>query len=334
MIIDLNTHIWSSLDQFGTETAERYRTLIAERWGGLDASPLAHERAMECVDASFVIGFASDRLGASVPNEYIAEYVAKDSGRVGVAGIDPMSEDAMDRIDRASELGLVAIAVSPSCQGFHPAHSRAMQVYERAAELSMPVFVTTLEPMPPSAMLEFARPGLWDEVARNLPELPILFGQLGAPWVDETLLLLSKHQHVFAEISGVVGRRWQLYNALLSARGIGVMDKLLFGSGFPFQTPSKAIETLYSLGSMSQGTMLPTIPRAEVNAIVERDAFVRLGLEPVHRDTTPDRPRHASGEPMMTPMVEVHDHAPRSNGAGTTATDVHAGEDAGQDDRG
>jgi predicted TIM-barrel fold metal-dependent hydrolase len=282
MIIDLNTQIWLNLDQLGHEMAERLRNVQIKHWGQLDASPAAHERAMECVDGSVVLGFRSDLLDARIPNEYVADFVARDPRRrIGVAGIDPMADDAVDQLDAAIELGLSGVAVSPACQGFHPVHSLAMRVYERCRETSMPLFVTLHMPLTATSQLEFARPALWDEVARAFDDLPIVISQLGHPWVDETLLLLSKHENVWADISGVAGRPWQLYNAMLNALSFGVMDKLLFGSGFPHEMPAKAIEALYSINSFSHGTQLPAIPRAHVRGIVERDAIRCLGLDAV-----------------------------------------------------
>ena len=292
MIIDLHTRIWSRVDQLGPERAERLRTAPAEHWGQFDASPAAHERAMSCVDGAVVIGFRSDRLDAHVPNEYIAEFVAKDPRRrIGVAGIDPMAGDALDQLAQALDLGLAGVAVSPASQGFHPAHSSAMRVYEKCVENRMPLFVTFESPLTPTSELEFARPTLWDEVARSFPSLPIVLGQLGHPWTDETFLLLEKHPQVWAEISGVASRPWQLYNALLNASAFRVTEKLLFGSGFPFESPAKAIETLYSVNAFAQGTPLPTIPRALLRGIVERDAMDALGLEAVvtPRVTDPGR---------------------------------------------
>ena len=67
------------------------------------------------------------------------------------------------------------------------------------------------------------------QVAQAFPNLPIVIGQLGYPWIDETLVLLGKHRNVYADISGVASRPWQLYNALLSASSLGVMDKLQIG---------------------------------------------------------------------------------------------------------
>ena len=280
MIIDVHTQIWSNLEQLGRDMAGRIRDRSSARMAPVDANPALHERAMSCVGAALIFGFRSERLGAHVPSELVAEFVSKDpQKRIGVCSIDPMSEGALDQLERGHDLGLAAVVVSPACQGFHPSNSSAMRVYERCAEISMPLFVTSFEPITATAVLEFGRPSLWDEVAQAFPKLPIVIGQLGHPWIDETLLLLSKHSNMYADIAGVVSRPWQLYNALLSATSVGVMDKILFGSGFPFETPVKAIEALYSVNSYSHGTQLPAIPRALLRGIVERDALACLGIE-------------------------------------------------------
>jgi predicted TIM-barrel fold metal-dependent hydrolase len=280
MIIDARTHIWSSPEQLGAEIADRLRSRSADRPAPLDASPARHERSMACVDGALVFGTRSDRLGARMPNELIAEFVAADPAkRIGICAVDPMSADALDQIDSGRNLGLAGVTVSAASQGFHPAHSAAMRVYERCAAMSMPLFVTMIEPLTTGAILEFGRPTLWDEVAQSFSHLPIVISQLGHPWIDETLLLLSKHPKVYADLSGVASRPWQLYNALLSAASMGVMDKLLFGSGFPFDVPAKAIEGLYSVNSYSHGTQLPSVPRSLIRGIVERDTLACLGID-------------------------------------------------------
>lgn len=257
---------------------------------------------MTCVDGALVIGFRSDRLEAQIPNEYIADFVAKDPHRrIGAAGIDPMSDDAMDEFDAAIDLGLAAIAISPACQGFHPAHSAAMRIYERCVETSMPLFVTLNTPLTATAELEFARPAHWDEVARAFPDLPIVIGQLGHPWVDEMLMLLGKHQNIWADISFVASRPWQLYNALLNALSFSVMDRLLFGSGFPHEMPARAIESLYRVNTFSHGTQLPAVPRAQIRGIVERDAIACLGIEPVFSP----RPDAAAERQVETDIDEM-----------------------------
>ncbi len=297
MIVDLHTQVWSSLDQLGTEIAERIRRRQTENWGQFDGSPAAHEQAMKCVDVALVFGWRSQRLKAEVPSEFIADFVRRDPARrIGIAGIDPMAPDADEQVERAFDLGLTGISVSPACQGFHPAHSDALPIYEKCAEAGAPLFVMTGSPNPASAMMEFARPSMWDEVARTFPKLPIVVNQLGWPWVDETLALIEKHDHVFADIAGISTRPWQLYNALLTASGVRVLDKLLFASGYPRDVPAKAIEVLYTVNSFSHGTQLPTIPRSQIRAIIERDALGLLGIDLDGAGRSLDSEREIEGE--------------------------------------
>ena len=159
-------------------------------------------------------------------------------------------------------------------------------------------------------MLDFGRPSLFDEVARAFPKLCLVIGGLGYPWIDETLLLLGKHEHVFADISGIVSRPWQLYDALLRATSQGVMDRLLFGSGFPAESPAKAIETLYSVNGFSHGTQLPSIPRAQIRAIVERDSLSALRIDGEITGRPGDEADHELEVVIERHSVSGHQSAP------------------------
>jgi predicted TIM-barrel fold metal-dependent hydrolase len=319
MIIDIHSQVWASLDQLGPELARRLRARQTDQWFAFDAGPDAHERAMACVSGSVVIGFRSDRLGARVPNEFIATVAGKAPHRtVGIASIDPLAADAFDQLDLATDLGLVGVAVSPACQGFHPTHSSAMRLYERCADRKLPLFVCDQQPWASGALLEFARPHLWDDVAQSLPELPIVLGHMGHPWIDETLVMLEKHANIYATTAGVASRPWQLYNALLSAFSLGVIHKLLFGSGYPFETPAKAIESLYSANAYCHGTQLPSIPRSAIRSVVERDSLAMLGitheLSSFTRERRTDEPapprtseRPANGTPRASVLSAFDD---------------------------
>jgi hypothetical protein len=316
MTIDVHCRVWSGLDQLGGEISAQLRRRQVEDWGQLDASPAAQERASSSVGASIVLGLRATRLGACVPNEFIADFVAKDPRRrIGVGGIDPTEPGAMDQLEAAVAMGLSGVTVSPPLQGFHPAHSDAMRLYDRCVELGFPVFVSGLSAFAASAQLEFARPALWDEVARSFPRLPIVIGQLGHPWVDETLLLLQKHENVWSDVAEVASRPWQLYGALLNAASLGVMPKLLFGSNFPFQAPTKTIEALYSVNALASGTQLPTIPRSLICGIVERDAMTCLGLDAsVERASVIIEPRDAARRPRGPKTSAMLEAAAWANG--------------------
>lgn len=294
MVVDCHTRIWESPDQIGLGDAvfplrgqPGLRPLAPDqRWP--DASMGSHQQASEPVDHSFVMGFKSRYLGVEIPSAHVAAYVKQYPDKlIGVAGIDPTNlPDALADLERAhGELGMKAITVSPSAQDFHPADSRAMQVFAEAARLKMPVLVDHGIHFGAHSKMEFGRPVLLDEVARELPQLKLVIAHMGYPWIDETLVLLGKHANVFADISALMHRPWQAYNAIISAYQFGVIDKLLFGSDFPYALATSAIESLYRINQIVTGTNLPTVPRPYLAAIVERETLALLGIQ------TPTPPR-------------------------------------------
>ena len=96
--------------------------------------------------------------------------------------------------------------------------------------------------------------------------------------MDETICLLGKHNNVFADVSGMLSRPWQAYDALVTRIQHQVIDKLLFGSDFPYTSATECIESLYSINQLAQGTNLPVIPREALRGIVERDTLALLGI--------------------------------------------------------
>ena len=119
-----------------------------------------------------------------------------------------------------------------------------------------------------------------DLVAQEFPELRMVIAHMGYPWLDQTVVLLGKHPQIYADVAGLLRQPWLAYNALLSAYEYGVIDKLLFGSNFPFRSPAACIEVLYSVNQISHGTSLPAVPREQLRGIVERDTLSLLGIGP------------------------------------------------------
>ena len=283
MIIDCYTHTWESPDQLGRHVPARSDIVSAgQEAESLPAAGAArHLAALEHVDTAIVLGFKSHYLDAEISNDHVAAHVSNHADRlIGFAGIDPSHpKEAVNELRRArGELSMPGIAVAPAAQDFHPSNSQAMQVYAEAAEQGMPILFHTGVFMTAATKLEYARPVLLDEIARELPTLKLIIAHFGHPWVNETIVLLAKHENVFAEISRLVHQPWQAYQALLSAYQFGVMEKLLFGSGFPTAAASYCIEALYSINHLVHGTHLPTIPREQLRGIVERDTLTLLGI--------------------------------------------------------
>ncbi|HEX4054586.1 MAG TPA: amidohydrolase family protein [Tepidisphaeraceae bacterium] len=292
MIVDCHTHIWQSPDQLGQLDLGDMPHSAAKRpprpapgskaaWRSMPAADPDHHWAQSSVvDKSIVLGFKSKYLQAEIPNAYVAEYVNRFPQKlIGFAGIDPTERSALDELRAARDhLQLRGITLSPANQDFHPSDSRAMRLYAEAEKLNMPILLHPVGQFTEQSKLEFARPYLLDEVARTFPKLRIIIAQLGQPWLEETICLLGKHPNVYADVSGLLSRPWHAYTALVAAHESQVIEKLLFGSDFPYTSVTDCIEALYSINQLTQGTNLPVVPREALRGIVERDALALLGL--------------------------------------------------------
>ena len=278
-IVDIHTHLWGSAKQLGGVASKRLQSDPTRPWDRTDASFSAFEEAMAPVEYAIILGFESQRLGASIPAGQVAQYASRDPSRyLGFAGLDPLADSCRDDLDQALELGMVGVVVSPSAQDFHPCHTRAMRLYERCEASGLPVFIHPDTHWGAATNLEYAQPHLYDEPARAFPNLRWVWGQVGHPWLEQALMLIGKHQHMYADVSHLTRQPWLLYNTLVRAHESGMIDKLLFGSDFPFCTPEDAILAIYSINTLTHGTMLPTIPREQLRGVVERDALTCLGV--------------------------------------------------------
>jgi len=260
MIVDCHTHISYAADE--GEVSE-------------------HLAASETVDACIVLA-AADGPSEDV-NKRLAGYVNKHETRlVGFAVISPTHDKIdLDNLNSVPEkLGLKGFVLYCSSCGFHPAHSRAMQFYESAQQLSIPVFFhNSSYDLRPESVLVYAQPYLLDEVAREFPRLKIVIGNMGVPFVDQTLSMVAKHENVYADLTIRPSNVWQTYNIVVAAHERGVMDKLLFGSGYPLGSAQQCMETLLGFNMLLADTNLPNVPRGSIRNIIERDTLEVLGIE-------------------------------------------------------
>ena len=239
-----------------------------------------HLTAAETVDACIVLAAPED--SNTEGNKKLSEYVGKHKEKmVGFAHIDPTKDktSAKNLASITEKLGLKGAVLYCSSCGFHPAHSRAMQFYESAQELGLPVFFHNGPHLEPQAVLDYAQPYLLDEIARVFPNLKIIIGTMGMPFVEQTLSMLAKHENVYADLTIRPDRLWQVYNTVVAAYESGVMDKLLFGSGFPFGNVGRCIETLLGFNRLLGDTNLPTVPRGNIQNIIQRDTLELLGIK-------------------------------------------------------
>jgi uncharacterized protein len=84
---------------------------------------------------------------------------------------------------------------------------------------------------------------------------------------------------VYADVSALHPRPWQLYQALLCAVEYRTEHKLLFGSDWPFFTAEETAAGVRAVNDVVAGTGLPRIPEQAVEEIIHRPSLELLGLE-------------------------------------------------------
>jgi predicted TIM-barrel fold metal-dependent hydrolase len=290
MIIDVHSHTPSHRDvipvgeRISNDAWRPDRTVEATTtWADFDAAQRSGD-----VDVALVFNIATKTTGAAgVPadreriNDSTAEFVAADRARrIGFCSVDPDAPDAIEELERSiGPLGLKGIKLGPNYQDFEPLGAAARRVYGFAESHGLPiVFHQGTSPMR-TAPLRYAHPLVMDEIAIAFPELRIVMAHLGHPWQNDTLTVIRKHPHVYADVSAGFYRPWSFYCAMLLMTEWAVLDKLLLGSDFPVATARETIDGLRAVNAPVAGTRLPTVPEDAIERIIQRDSLALLGLE-------------------------------------------------------
>ena len=282
MPFDALTYAWNHPQRLGPALSGRFAADAGGPWARLDGSFDQLAEAVRPMTAAIVCGLRSEVMQIHVDASEVADAVARDGIRLaGFAGIDPMAPSWREDLQVALALGMRGVCVAPAAQAVHPTHPHAMELWDECQRRRLPVIAAPLGTKLNTGPLEFARPSVWDEPARAFPKLRILIGGFGWPWIDECLAMLSRHPNLFTETSSLVPTAWRLYGSLRDAWALGVIDRVLLGSAFPFAMPAEAAETVLRVNACApvQG---PRIPTGALREVVDRDCFAALGTPGPH----------------------------------------------------
>ena len=280
MMVDVHTHVWECPCHIGERFIDDARRTAGEGYKDIHVDLDKHWEAMQAVDRAVVLGFRARHVGVLVPNEYVAEYVARHPEKlIGFCSVDPQDPDAVEQLDDSVQrLKLQGLKMGPIYHNVAPGDSRFRRIMKRAEELRIPMLIHQGTTFCENVSLEIANPIQLQPLAQEFPNLRMVIAHLGHPWIDETLVLIRKHPNLYSDISALYYRPWQFYNALVSAMEYGVLDRLLLGSDYPFTTPTSTMEALRKVNQMVEGTHLPRIPEAKIEAMIHRDTLDLLGI--------------------------------------------------------
>lgn len=280
MIVDIHSHAWSYPEHFSDDFRAQARRARAGVEVDLSIEYEEYRRTGACADYSVVFGGKARLSGLWVDDRYVARYVAQDPARlIGFLSVDPTQPGWEYELHEGhEELGLRGIKLLPMYAGFRPDDELLNPLWKYAEKHQLPVLLHTGTTFIAQAPLECTLPRHLDPVATRFPEVKIIMAHLGHPYEGECVVTARKHPNVFADISALHYRPWQLYNSLMLVQEYGIWDKLLFGTDYPFTTVDASIAGLRKLNSMLEGTALPRLDEKQIEALIHRDSLQLLGL--------------------------------------------------------
>ncbi|HXW67727.1 MAG TPA: amidohydrolase family protein [Thermoplasmata archaeon] len=260
-----------------------YRADLDYTVGGLLA-----EMDQSAIDYGLVI----EARESPSPAESLAEsrtILAASQGRLRpVVTVDPTR--GRDAIGEAialweSEPNLAGVKLYPGYQPFYPHDPLVEPIYEFAHARRLPVLIHQGDTLARDGRIKFARPIEVDEVAVRFRDVEFVLCHLGNPWIEEAAELVYKNENVYADTSGLLAHpsaplfdrmreqcRERIAGALVQ---IGSADRLLYGSDWPLEELSLAIDLVARLDA-------PAVDRARILGENARRLF-QLPEAPAHR---------------------------------------------------
>jgi len=258
VIIDAHTHIWDAemapvywlkaMIKYGAaisgRTEESVENRIVNDWYDNTGDLLVSDMNAAGIDKSLVfaldMGLATgvdDSISVVQRHRHLAEIVNRHSDRlILVGGIDPRRPDARDFVQRAvDEFGIAALKIWPPA-GVVPNEACCYRVYEKCADLGLPVIVHTGQEIGP-LQSDTTRPINVDRPASDFPEVKFVLAHAGMAWWEEAADIAWHHSNVYLDIA-----YWQTkylknerlfrdeLKALISGAGA---KRVFFGSDWP-----------------------------------------------------------------------------------------------------
>jgi predicted TIM-barrel fold metal-dependent hydrolase len=197
---------------------------------------------------------AETTMGLKTPNEKVAEFAQSAPSRfIGMAAVDPhKGMVAVRELEYAvKDLGMRCLCLEPWLHKLKSNDKLYYPIYAKCIELDVPVWIHTSINYVPQLTMDFGRPIYLDEVAGHFPELKIVAGHGGWPWVNEMMAFLWRHSNAYTDISAIrpkyialPGSGWE---PLLQYGNSLLKDKIIFGTAWPAQQFKTSIEEIKAL---------------------------------------------------------------------------------------
>ena len=190
--------------------------------------------AREGVDIALLMSEYSPRVTGIQPVEDLIPLLEHNPRRFRlIANLNPhLHHPILEELERQLALGAAAVKLHPVHGGFSPTEGVLYLVYQRCAELGVPVVFHTGTSTFPGAVNRYGDPAPIDEVLQNVPGLKVVLAHGGRGWwYDAAAFLAMARENVWIDLSGLPPQRLPAYYARFDLRRLAA--KCIFGSDWP-----------------------------------------------------------------------------------------------------
>ena len=244
--------VWAQITTKAMDEAPWLATL--KRWtnkSGQIAMPTVRETIDEMDSAGVDISILSawhGPTGELISNQQVAEQMSVSPARFrGLASVDvsrPMAavRDIRNWVDGTQFVG---VRIVPWLWGLPPNDRRYYPIYTCCVDLGVPV-CTQIGHTGPLLGSETGRliPYL-EDVLLDFPELKVVGGHVGFPWIDELTSLTIKFKNFFVDTSAYALHRLPP-DFVRFMKTVGT-DRIMFGTNWPMLSPSRCLEKIDGL---------------------------------------------------------------------------------------
>ena len=222
-----------------------YERIFRSRAGGVDPRPTTELATfvalLERLGIVRAVPFGSSNdevagLLAAYPDRFLG--LARISGLHGMKGVRELEY-------RVREQRFAALGVSALVDGIPASDRRYYPLYAKAAELDLPVRIYSSMNYATDRPYDLGHPRHLDQVAIDFPELTLIGGLGGWPWVNEMVALVRRHPKLHLDTSAhrakYLGQRGSGWEMLMQFGNTLIQDKVLVGLsaglvGQPYET--------------------------------------------------------------------------------------------------
>jgi hypothetical protein len=206
---------------------------------------------------------AHSRTDADVEDQVLARLVELNEWTCGVVGSDSRlrvaiaAEASIDPLrmtteihDKAARRGVCGVKLHPALNFTLPSHPGYREILRAVRDTGLVVVAHGggSAGTPYEAPVDYCAPANFEPLLVEFPTVPLVVAHLAYPYIDDLTRMAGDHPNLFTDLSYVVGAGHLSGRRLRSAvRAFGV-ERVLFGSDFPYFDPEKSRDSLDAAG--------------------------------------------------------------------------------------